>query len=150
MTPTNERSRLTVSPLWTLYPPPDPIVVRFSLFGPLESHNPALPFRNLHIFPVFRPIFFGGSMVVIYLSIRPSASPVLSCSPNSHRNFVSPTHLHADKHSRAPFSYTHQLSSPSFVMHVCTVKQIFPLFFSLSPFFPFQLPRSFALIFFSI
>src|SRR5258706_1865924 len=86
----------------------------------------------------------------IYPSIHPTAAPtpVLSCSPNSHRNFVSPTHLHADK--------SPPLSSPSFVLHVCTVKQISPpfsfSFFSLFSLFSLSLslPLSLSPSLFSI
>jgi len=132
----------TVSLLWTLFSAFTTVLYHcchfliFSflfLFGPLASHNSFSPFET-YIFSDLRR-FFGVSMVVIYFpSIHPSAAPapapVLSCSPNSHRNFVSPTHLHADK----SFS---TLSSPSFVMHVCTVKQL--VFFFSSPLLFFSL-----------
>ena len=82
--------------------------------------KPAPNFFSLN-FHQFSGVFHGRD----YISHPPKPplllTPVLSCSPNSHRNFcISYTHLHADKSS--------PLSSPSFVLHVCMVKQISPLF----------------------
>lgn len=92
----------------------------FLPFWSTRVSQPISPFKPC-IVPSFR--LFGVPWSSIYFSsVHPSssASPVLSCSPNSHRNFVSPT----------PSTL---LSFPSFVMHVCTVKQIPHFFFLFAP-----------------
>ncbi len=154
----NEHSPLSISVLlfWTLCSGPrcTIIVVIFSsLFGPLVSHNSFSAFETC-IFSDFRQFLgFPWSPYISHPSIHPSIQPpllLLSCHarPNSHRNFVSPTHLHADK--------SPPLSSPSFVLHVCTVKQISPpfsfSFFSLFSLFSLSLslPLSLSPSLFSI
>lgn len=69
------------------------IVVIFFLFGPLVSPNSFSAFETC-IFSHFCHCwgFHSRHIFPIHSSAAPAPAPVLSCSPNSHRNFVSPTH----------------------------------------------------------